>query len=350
MRLNDLRGVSLIALLLSVAPGCITAEGVVRKAVPATFDETLSFLEDPESQARIQKLMHDPQIQAASKELTESLVGGALDGLTDEQRQTALRDMSTRYLEAITKAAGKGLKEDISPALAATVQQTLDSALSPRTRREASAMVNDLTRTTVTALTQSAGKGLQEDLGPALRHVLEQDVGPGLKKVVRADLAPALREAVRDELVPVIGIVSREASKQLVLGAADALAELEVKRDLGLLEESIWTRLDHMMHKGIQISQIIAWVLGLALAVVVGLVVRGTVLRRRIEADRARSERLLLSLVDELHRGCDKPDVEALMSQIRTRVPDLDDNHFMDELARRASGPRLRRDKPRRRL
>ncbi|PCC72461.1 hypothetical protein SAMN02745121_01638 [Nannocystis exedens] len=350
MRTIDLRGVSLIALLVSAAPGCLTAEGVVRKSVPAALDETVGFLEDPQAQQRIQKLLQDPQIQEASRELTESLVEGALDGLTDEQRQAALRDMTTRYLDAVAKAAGTSLKEQISPALAATVRQTLDTALSPRTRREASAMVDDLTRTTVTALTQSAGKGLTEDLGPALRQVLEEDLGPGLKKMVRADLAPALRDAVRDELVPVVGIVSREASKQLVLGAADALAELEVKRDLGQLEESMWTRLDHMLHRGIQISQIIAWVLGLALAVVIGLVVRGTVLRRRIEADRARSERLLLSLVDELHRGCDKPDVEELLSQIRTRVPDLDDRHYMEELARRASGPRLRRDRPRRRL
>jgi hypothetical protein len=350
MRPLDLRRVTLIALFALTAPACIGAEGVVRKAVPATLDEGVSFLEDPQSQERIQKLLADPQIQAAGRELTESLVEGALDGLTDEQRQVALRQMTTRFIDAIARSAGTSLKEQISPALAATVQQTLDSALSPKTRREAGAMVDELTRTTVVALTQSAGKGLKEDLGPALRSVLEQDLGPGLKKLVRADLAPALRDAVRDELVPVVGIVSREASKQLVLGAADALAELEVRRDLGQLEESLWTRLDHTLHKGIQISQVIAWVLGLALAVVIGLVVRGTVLRRRIEADRARSERLLLSLVDELHRGCDKPDVEELLSQIRTRVPDLDDRHFMEELARRAERPRLRSDRPRRRL
>ena len=216
--------------------------------------------------------------------------------------------------------------------------------MAPKTRQQASALVDQLTRTTVTALTQSAGQGLKQDLGPALRSVLEEDLGPGLAHLVRADLAPALREAVRDELVPVVGIVSREASRQLVLGAADALEELQVKRDLGQLEESLWSRLDHTLHKGIQISQVIAWVLGLALAIVIGLVVRATVLRRRIEADRARSERLLLSLVDELHRGCDKPDVEELLSQIRTRVPDLDDRGYMAELARRAERPRLHGD------
>lgn len=329
---------------------CITAEGVVRTAVPATLDETVGFLEDPESQARIQKLLADPQIQAASRELTASLVGGALDGLTDEERQAALRETTGKLVAAVAKAAGNGLKEELSPALAATVQQTLDSALSPRTRREASAMVDQLTRATVTAFTQSTGAGLKNDLGPALRSVLEQDLGPGLAKMVRADLAPALREALKDELVPVVGLVSREASRQLVLGAADALAELQVRRDLGELEDSLWARLDHMMHKGIQISAIIAWVLGLALAVVIALVVRATVLRRRIEADRARSERLLLSLVDELHRGCDKPDVEDLLAQIRTRVPELDDTTFMSELERRADRPRRRADRPRRRL
>ncbi|WAS92353.1 hypothetical protein [Nannocystis punicea] len=350
MRPIDQRGVTLIVLLALGAPACLTAEGVVRSSVPAALDESVGFLEDPQSQERIQKLLADPQIQAAGRELTASLVEGALDGLTDEERQAALRKATARFVDTIARAAGTSLKEQISPALASTVQQTLDSALSPKTRREASAMVDELTRTTVVALTQSAGKGLKEDLGPALRSVLEQDLGPGLKKLVRADLAPALRDAVRDELVPVVGIVSREASKQLVLGAADALAELEVRRDLGQYEESLWSRLDHTLHKGIQISQVIAWVLGLALAIVIGLVVRATVLRRRIEADRARSERLLLSLVDELHRGCDKPDVEELLSQIRTRVPDLDDRHFMEELARRAERPRLRSDRPRRRL
>ncbi|MDC0717230.1 hypothetical protein [Nannocystis bainbridge] len=350
MRPINLRGVSLIALLVSAAPGCITAEGVVRTAVPATLDETVGFLEDPDSQARIQKLLKDPQLQAASRELTATLVGGALDGLTDEQRQAALRQASSRYLDAMAKAASTSLREQISPALAATIRENIDTALSPKTRQEASAMVDALTRSTVTALTQSAGKGLSDDLGPALRKVMEQDLGPGMAKMVRADLAPALRAALRDELVPVVSIVSREASKQLVLGAADALSELQVRRDLGQFEDSLWNRLEHTLHKGIQISQIIAWVLGFALAIVIALVVRSSVLRRRIEADRARSERLLLSLVDELHRGSDKPDVEELMSQIRTRVPDLDDVGFMDELARRASGPRLRKDRPRRRL
>ncbi|MCY1055327.1 hypothetical protein [Nannocystis sp. SCPEA4] len=350
MRRPNLRVATLIAFLATSELACITAEGVVRKAVPATLDESVGFLEDPQSQARIQRLLADPQIQAASRELTESLVEGALDGLTDAERQAALREATSRYLGAVAKAAGTSLREDISPALAATVRQTLDTALAPKTRQQASALVDQLTRTTVTALTQSAGQGLKQDLGPALRSVLEEDLGPGLAHLVRADLAPALREAVRDELVPVVGIVSREASRQLVLGAADALEELQVKRDLGQLEESLWSRLDHTLHKGIQISQVIAWVLGLALAIVIGLVVRATVLRRRIEADRARSERLLLSLVDELHRGCDKPDVEELLSQIRTRVPDLDDRGYMAELARRADRPRLRGDRPRRRL
>lgn len=339
----------LFACLATSGLGCAGTEAVVRRAVPATLDEGVDFLEDPESQRRIQRLLSDPQIQQASRQLTSALVEGALDGASDEARQARLRAVTTQYLDAVTAAAARNLREDLTPAMAQAVQRTLGAALSPRTRQEASAFVDSVTRSAVTALVQSAGRGLHSDLGPAMRAVLEDDLGPGLQRVIRRDLAPALREAVQGELVPVVGLVSREASKQIVLGAADAFDELQFRQRVSEFENTFWNRVDATIHRGIRMSQIIAWLLGLGLAVLAVLFARAVLLRRRIEAERARSERMLLGVMQGIQQGCDKPDVEALLAGLRERHPELANETYFEELARRAQTQgRVRR--PRRRL
>lgn len=339
-------GTAFVLFSLASGLGCAGADSVTRRAVPAALDSSVDYLEDPEAQKKIQRLLEDPQIKEASRELTSALVEGALDGATNEERQAKLRGITTQFIDAVAKAASKNLREDISPAMsqaaASAVQRVLASAMSPQSREQAAAMVDAVTRSAVTAMTESAGRGL--------RTALEDDIGPGMAHLIRADLAPAMREAVRTDLLPVVYLMSREMSRGLVIGAAEAFRELEVERKLGEYEGGLWNRLDMLLHKGIKLSQIIGWVLGV-LAVIFGvLFARAVLLRRRIEAERARSERMLLTVMQDLQQGCDKPDVEHLLASLRERHPDLADEEYLRELNRRASMRQSSFGRPRRRL
>lgn len=333
--------------LLATNTACLGAESIAQRAVPASLDAGVGFLEDPESQARIQRLLADPQIKRAAAELTASLVEGALDGAADETRQARLQRASAAYVDQLTRAAAAGLRHDLAPALARTarlsVEQALLGALSPRTREEAVALVDEVTRGALVALSED----LQTDLGPALRAVLEDDLGPALRRVVTADLAPALRDAVETELLPVVGAVTRESARQLVLGVADGFRELNAEGRLTEYENSFWGRLTGLLNKGIRVSQIVAWVLGLAVVALGLLLARTLLVRRRVEEERARSERMLLGVMDELQHARDKPEIEALLTQLRGRDPDLADEALFEELARRAAQKRVTRQRRR---
>ncbi|WAS95856.1 hypothetical protein [Nannocystis punicea] len=334
--------------------GCISAESVTRRTVPAALDEGLGFFEDPSSQRRIERLMLDPQVQSAARELTKTLVDGVVESMTDDARQAELRQASTRYVEAVAAAAARSLRTDLGPAAAEAardaVARVLATSLSPETRQDMRALAQTLTRATVDGMMESAEHGLRHQLGPALRAVIEDELGPSLRTVIARDVTPSLRRAIADELTPAFGLVAREVTRQIVLGGHDGLEELRYRERAGAFQVDFWTRLDALLHKGIQLSAIIAWALGgvaLVLAILVG---RAILLRRRLDEERLRSERMLLGVMRGLQQGSDKPDIEAFLHHLRERTPDLADETFMDELARRVSQPDRRVSRPPRRL
>lgn len=334
--------------------GCVSAESVTRRTVPAALDESVGFFEDPESKRRIERLMLDPQVQHAARELSKTLVDGVVESMTDDARQAELRQASTRYIEAVSAAAARSLQSDLGPAAAEAarhaVARVLDVGLSPETRQDMRALAQSLTQATVDGLMQAAGRGLRHDLGPALRAVIEDELGPGLRTVVARDLAPSLRRVLADELTPALGLVAREVTHQIVIGGHDGLQELRFRERAGQFEVDFWNRLDALLHKGIQLSAIVAWVLGAVVLVLAILFGRAIFLRRRLDEERLRSERMLLGVMRGLQQGSDKPDIEAFLAHLRERDPDLADDSFMQELARRVSQPSGRVGRPRRRL
>ncbi|HEY8375788.1 MAG TPA: hypothetical protein VIK91_04825, partial [Nannocystis sp.] len=230
--------------LLACLSGCLGAEGITRRAVPAALDEGVKFFEDPESQRRIERLLLDPEVQSAAQELGAVATRGALAGVTDEEVQSALRQATARYVRAVAAAAADGLRADLGPAAAESaelaVSRALRSLLSSETGKTARVFAQELTRVTVESLAASAGRGLQKDVGPALRAVIEDELGPALRTVIARDLAPALRVAVEDELLPVIGLVARESSRQIVLGVDDGLEEIRFRDRFDAFEVSFW--------------------------------------------------------------------------------------------------------------
>lgn len=319
---------------------------MVRRAVPAGIDETLAAFEDPATQRRVKALLGLPEVQEAARQLGEGLTSGALDGLGDEERVARAKQLSADYVAALTRAVGEALQEEVSPAVAEAVERSvaraLAAALSPTTRREAAALVEALTRRTVTTLAES----VRDDLGPALRTVLERDLGPAMEKVLADNLGPALRKVVEEDLTPAIqkaaseltptaGKVSREVSREVVLGVLDALEAIEQDERLSAYGDRFWGRVNTTIHQGIRWGEIIAWILVLVVIILGLLLIRAIVVRRQLEAERERSERMLIGILQELQKS-GTVRVDAVVDKVCARDPELSRSNRLAELIQRA--------------
>lgn len=342
------RAAALGFLLVLGDMSCGTAsEKMTRRAVPAGIDETLKALEDPDTRRRIDRLLALPEVQEAARELAEQVAAGTFDGLTDEQRVARVKQLSEDYVGALSKAVGRGLREDVSPAVVdateQAVEQALRSALSPAARQGAANLAEALTRRTVTTLSE----GLRDDVGPATQAVLERNVGPALERVIEdnlgpalrrtieKDLTPALRDALGEELAPVAGKISREVSREAVLGAVDALDIVETDPRFERFRDRFWGRVDATIHQGMRVGEIVAWILALIVLILVLLLVRSIVSRRHVEAERERSERMLVALLQELKQRGEVP-VAQVVEKARARDPELVRSGALDQLIARA--------------
>jgi hypothetical protein len=327
------------ASFLCMSAGCLGgADRATRTIVPSALDSSVGFLEVPENQARIAKIMKSPEIQEALGEMVDGLIGGAFDSGTDDERMAKVRDISGKYIAAVTKAVAEGLEQDLGPAAAHSAQQVvagvLDAALAPKTRREAAAMVDTVTRRLVTALSESSAEGLRDDLGPALAKVLQEDLGPALGHVIEVDLKPAVDDMLAITM-PSVNAATRDLTRHALLGVGDALADEEFQEQMGQFTDAMLERADKTLNKGIAVSTIAAIALGLLVLILALLVTRAFIVRRRIEKERAHSERMLLLVVQAMQHSKDKPEVEALLREIHERETDLADEGFLDDLAKR---------------
>jgi hypothetical protein len=326
------------------------ARRVVQEGVEGGVAGTLEALNDPHNKKLLRQLLQDPDIRNAAHDLTEAVTGGALDGLTEEERMKRVRDLSDAYIRTVAASVGKALNEDISPAVTKTVEDVVGGAVAaamrPENKRLASSFIDGVTRSTITAFTQSTAQGLRDDLGPALNKVIADDLGPAMKKVIEQDLGPALSKMINDDLKPamanalggesntMIGALVREITKEAVLGANDGMAELGISLD----------RKDSPA--GIGIFGWTAIILAL-LVVILGILLTRTILtRRHLEQERARSERMLLNVLRTIqYTDTDDPskppDLDALLARARMQDGDLhpDSESWVASLLARARVP-----------
>lgn len=339
-RLSVLLAASLSVGLTASQVACATGiEGLARKGVKGGIEGglegTLEALNDPHNKQLLKQILQDPDIKNAAHDLTEALTGGALDGLTEEDRMKRVRDLSDAYIRTVSSAVGKALNEDISPAMTRTVESVVGgavaSALRPENKALARSFVDGLTRSTISAFTQSTGQGLRDDLGPALNKVIAQDLGPALQQVLQDNLGPALNKVITQDLKPamadalsgvngpVVGAMAREVTRQIVLGANDGMAELGIN----LAPNS--------RNGGLGVLGWLAIILGLVTAILGILLARTILTRRALTQERMRSEKMLLNVLHTIQTGDDDNpanmrDLDMIMARARQYDPELDTN------------------------
>ena len=344
-----------VALACSLAAplGCATgAEKMVRGGVEGGLAGTLEALNDPHNQELLRRILQDSNIKKSAHDLTEAITGGALDGVTDDQRMKKIREASDAYIRTIADAVGKALDEDISPSVTRGVGDvvggTVASALRPENRQLARSFVDGVTRSTITAFMQSTSVGLRDDLGPALNKVLQQDLGPGLQRVIEDNLGPAIKTVMERDLQPIMasalggeegggaGLFARALTRQIVLGVNDGMSDLGISPVASTRTGAA---------TGLGVLGWIPWVLGVLLLILTIAVTRLLLTRRAIAADRARSEAMLVSILQAVKSGDDDDDpspadFNTVIARARQQFPNAEGNDaYLAHIITRAALP-----------
>jgi hypothetical protein len=347
------RLITTLALGLFAAPlACAHGtEKLVSSGVQGGVAGGLGALSDPKNKEMLVRLLQDADIKQAAHDLVAALTGGALDGLSDDERQAKIREASDAYIRTVAAAAGQAISEDISPAVTRAVEDiaggAVASALRPANRKLAQSMVDGVTRSTVLAFTQSTAQGLRDDLGPALTKVLDEDLGPALQRVVEQNLGPAVRKVIAEDLQPAIqaalggedgggaGTFARALTKQIVLGVNDGMSELGISPSPNNKD-------------GLGFANWLLIVLGVLLLLATLLLVRGFLSRRALARDRARSEAMLVDILraiksSETGAPDALPDLDAVLERVYQHMPELEtENSYLATIVGKATLPTRR--------
>jgi hypothetical protein len=315
-----------VLVLVSLA-GCAHTAGEVAgeaagAATPPALTQALRTLNEPENRQLLGELMSMPEIRNAANNLAQGFTDGALDGLTDEERQARLREMSTAFVESLTRAMGQSLNQEITPQLqrlaASSVSAALDEAFSKRNQQQLNGFITSLTGTALAALATN----LRSELGPAVRDMLQNDVGPGLAGMLKnGELDASLERS------------GRALSRGIVLGMDDALTQLDQAQSQGR-KPSLLGRLTGAANKGIQLTTIVAIVLGIAVLALGLWIAKLIVQTRRDQAEAARREAAMTLMAEAIRATENKawsPELRELLAQ---QFKDQDAGQYLEKLLR----------------
>lgn len=167
-------------LLLCGGAGCGSAvKQAAREAAPAAVKESVEQAQKPETRADIAEILADPRIRMAASELSEAVVEGVLNGLTDEERTRRLQALTDALMSRVASSLARSMQSELGPALAQTVAATVDQAmqrmLSVENEQRMQAMATALARSAV----QGMSAALVDEQGrpvPMVRQALGQVV------------------------------------------------------------------------------------------------------------------------------------------------------------------------------
>lgn len=316
----------LVAIVLALAVGagaCATgAEKIIRRTTPATIEESLRSLNDPEVQAMIRRLLDKAEVREAMEELARSITEGLVDGLSDDERAARLEAISERFVGRLARALGDGLKDEITPQVrelvATSVGAAMDEALGPASRRRAEEAAAGITRHAIGALVAGSSEGLRRDVGPALAHVIDEDVGPALERLIAERLIPAMMRSLAAEAPPLVGALARETSRQVVLGVDDALVELDVidPEERGKILRNFADGLD----RGLKFGEILAWIFAVLAILLAAWLIRTLLRNRALRREKDRSERALAGLVRRVSQRRGEPWIDDVLAMVEASM------------------------------
>lgn len=203
-----------MALSVTLSVGCAgTVKQAAREAAPAAVREGVDEVQKPETRGDIAQILADPRIRDATSALTEAIVEGALNGLTDAERAERLQRIADAFVLRIGASMGRSFERDIGPRLSATLADTfersLERALGTETEQRLQAIALSVTR----AAMQGVGEALVDPSGQP-------------SPVLRQTFGQVMREAAYEASLGFDAAVRDAQGRRGRAGSGDALAAL----------------------------------------------------------------------------------------------------------------------------
>lgn len=269
---------ALLLLISTCLPGCAAMQWYARqtgKGAVRGFYEGMASVDDPLRKKVINDVLSDPALRQVAHDITASVVGGAVDGLTQakldqlagsmvQNTMKTLREQGDSAMNQFVREAGpmldRALRRGIEDAVLAmgtamhkTAQEDMGEATTLLVRAAIEGLMQSLTR---------AGRELTRDLDDKTERFLTQKVAPGAGQVART----FTREAV-------LGIQEGLAQGGLSGGIKDQLPTLRmVMHEIGVgLGEGLGVGIGRSVQK----SPIEPLLTGIA--VVLGILLTGAV-------------------------------------------------------------------------
>jgi hypothetical protein len=181
------------------------AKDVSQAAVPSAIDSGLETMGEQRTRERVLALMSSPEMRQSLESIAKSFTKGVTEQLSSDEMAKRSGELASSIASTATRVAiDAALSEIASPAHERQMAELMSAATAAATRSAIQAMADELPRS----------------------------LGPALGEMVRENVAPNVRGIMTDsEIRSTVGAIAFEASREVVLGSNDAMAELERKRN-----------------------------------------------------------------------------------------------------------------------
>ena len=183
-----------LGLSLSLS-GCVLKAALVEPTASGIVNDGLSTLNKKQNRQHLKALLGVVDTRAASSDLAQGAVAGALDELAQQKRREQVKAAIDEFVSTSMAALAKSAERDIGPAMRRETEKLLrESAtvlLSASTRAEASAVTAAATRGVTGQLTSDT----RQLIGPSVAYVVERNIMPAVGTGLTNSVSPALEEA-----------------------------------------------------------------------------------------------------------------------------------------------------------
>jgi hypothetical protein len=189
-------------LAVAGALGCAeTVQEAAKSAAPAAVEGAAEEAKEPDTRNDIATVLADPEIRSAASALSSSIVAGAFDGLTDEERSQQLRKLTDALVKTFGASMARSLRDDLGPQLSASVAQAIDRSIERALDEETERRIEALTLAATRGALRGAGETLVDangQLAPAWGQALGQ-IARGVAHEAAFGFDDAVRQARDDD-------------------------------------------------------------------------------------------------------------------------------------------------------
>ena len=149
-------------------------EKVAGRATEGAIGNALDTLDQPANQEKLARIIASPPMQIAVRDMTANIVAGVFQGVDMARSKGQIPGLPDG------KAIGKSISRDISPAVGRLVHTTVDSAMAAALSDENAGKAEALVNRIGAGVTTGLANGLRDEVGPALAVTIERDIIPAL--------------------------------------------------------------------------------------------------------------------------------------------------------------------------